>query len=269
MAEGSIYWTKPWNPVVGCGHHSKGCNGCWAERITVRMAGQTGIIGELARQVVEGGGWNGNSVLVDRRLDDPIRWTKPQVVATCWMGDLFAKRVPDSWINRVIRTMCLAPRHRFLVLTKRSDRMAEHMSKWSKRQCSEAPRNILFGASICTPDEAERHMTNLAKILGRTWLSVEPLIGPVDFTGLPLSSLDWLVLGGESGPRARSCLEESVRTIRDQTVAAGVPFFFKQWSGRVDHRRLDGKVWSERPSDLVLRLDGKSWSREPSDSVFD
>lgn len=228
-----IEWTEStWNPLTGCTKASPGCKHCYAERMSVRLKamGQPNYV-------------NGFKVtLHENTLGMPLTWKKPQMVFVNSMSDLFHESVPTSFIIEVFRIMRRASWHRFQVLTKRSHRLLEldPSIAW--------PPNVWMGVSVESQDYLFR-IDHLRKT--RAWvkfLSLEPLLGPLP--GLDLSGIDWVIVGGESGPGARPLREEWVVSIRDQCGAAGVPFFFKQWGGinkKRAGRLLDGRTWSEMP----------------------
>jgi len=223
---------ESWNPTTGCTKVSPGCAHCWAERMALRLQG----IGQprYAR---------GFAVTThEDLLEKPLHWVKPRHVYVSFMGDLFHDEVPDDFIRRVFDVMTRCPDHRFHLLTKRPQRLARMDPRlpW--------PANVWAGVTV--EDAAHQWRTEQ---LRRTraalrYLSLEPLLGPID--ALDLRGVGWVILGGESGPGARALHPDWVRSIRDQCVAAGVPFYFKQWGGvrrKETGRELDGRLWLERP----------------------
>jgi len=175
-------------------------------------------------------------------LIKPMRWKSPRIVFVNSMSDLFHEDVPVDFIRRTFKVMQDTPRHTFQVLTKRAKRLAEIAPELTW------PANVWMGVSV----ESERYISRIDKL--RTvpakvrFLSVEPLLGPIH--DLPLEGISWVIVGGESGPRARPMNADWVREIRDQCVDRGVPFFFKQWGGRnkkAAGRALDGEEWNEMP----------------------
>jgi protein gp37 len=178
----------------------------------------------------------------EETLDLPLAWRRPREVFVNSMGDLFHDEVPLEFILRVFDTMRSAHYHRFQLLTKRAERLAEldHLLPW-------AP-NIWMGVTV--ESAAYRHRVDLLRHTGAEvkFLSMEPLLGPV--LDLDLVGIDWVIVGGESGPCARAMQPAWATDIRDQCMAAGVSFYFKQWGGKNKKRagrRLEGRVWSERP----------------------
>jgi protein gp37 len=234
MAKGSdIEWTEStWNPVTGCTKISPGCTNCYAERMALRLQamGQSNYA-------------NGFELtLQPHMLEMPLRWRKPQTIFVNSMSDLFHKDVPISYIQQVFDVMRQAHWHRFQVLTKRANRLAEVAD-----QIIWAP-NIWMGVSV--EHERQRHRIDALRKAGAhvKFLSLEPLLGPLP--GLNLSSIDWVIVGGESGPKARAIDPEWVTDLRDQCRFADVPFFFKQWGGKNKKktgRVLDGRTWDQMP----------------------
>ena len=181
-------------------------------------------------------------------LDLPLRWRKPKTIFVNSMSDLFHRAVPEAFVDRVFDVMVRSSWHTFQVLTKRSDRLLEIDPRlpWS--------RNIWMGVSVESEDYGFRidHLRRTGALT--KFLSLEPLLGPLPH--LDLSGIDWVIVGGESGPRARSIDARWVLGIRDQCQAARVPFFFKQWGGRWKKRTgrlLDGRTWDEMPDRLPCR----------------
>ena len=234
MAQGSgIEWTEStWNPVTGCSKISPGCKYCYAERMARRLQamGQANYV-------------NGFELtLQPQMLELPLRWKKPQTIFVNSMSDLFHKDVPLAYIRRVFDVMERAHWHVFQVLTKRADRLAvlSPELEW-------AP-NIWMGVSVET--EAYRHRIDELRSTGAQtkFLSLEPLLGPLP--NVDLRGIDWVIVGGESGPGARAMDPAWVSDLRDQCHQAGVPFFFKQWGGRNKKkagRLLDGRTWDQTP----------------------
>jgi protein gp37 len=180
--------------------------------------------------------------LHERMLDLPLRWRKPQRVFVNSMSDLFHKDVPLEFIQRVFAVMVQASRHRFQVLTKRADRLAELAPQlpW--------PDNVWMGVSVERADYTWR-IDCLRQVPARIrFLSLEPLLGPLP--NLDLTGIHWAIVGGESGPGARPMEAAWVIDLRDQCQAANVAYFFKQWGGAVKSRRgreLEGRTWDELP----------------------
>lgn len=243
MALGSgIEWTEAtWNPVTGCTKISPGCKHCYAERMSERL-----------RAMGQNNYRNGFELtLQPHMLELPLRWKKPQAIFVNSMSDLFHVGVPFEYIKRVFEVMNRASWHRFQVLTKRSDRLAE-----LSRHLPWAP-NIWMGVSV-ENGRYQRRVNDLRATAARIkFLSLEPLLGPLD--DLDVHGIHWVIVGGESGPGARPMEAAWVRGLRDQCVAAGIPFFFKQWGGtnkKQAGRVLDGRTWDEVPA--VARPDARA-----------
>ena len=229
----SIEWTDAtWNPVTGCTKVSPGCKHCYAEVMAHRL--------QAMHQPTYRNGFD--VTLQPQSLRLPLKWKAPRTVFVNSMSDLFHEDVPLEYIQSVFDVMQRAHWHRFQVLTKRSDRLAEVAS-----QLDWAP-NIWMGVSVETSDYVRR-IDDLRKTNARVrFLSLEPLLGPVE--SLDLHGIHWVIVGGESGPSARPMGVAWARSVRDQCVAAGVPFFFKQWGGRNKKeagRLLDERTWDEMP----------------------
>lgn len=232
-ANSSIEWTQAtWNPVTGCTKVSAGCKNCYAERMSKRL-----------RAMGKPQYANGFKLTLHQTVVPlPLQWKKPRVIFVNSMSDLFHPDVPVDFIQEVFSVMNACPHHTFQVLTKRPERLLELASEvdWSE--------NIWMGTSV--EDDRVRHrIALLAKVPAFIrFLSVEPLIGRIP--RIPLRGIDWVIAGGESGPRSRSMEVDWVREIRDRCVEMDVPFFFKQWGG-VNKKRtgriLDGRTWDEMP----------------------
>jgi protein gp37 len=230
----AIEWTEStWNPVTGCTKISPGCRHCYAERMTWRLQamGQPNYANGFQPAVHE------------RALDIPLRWKSPQTVFVNSMSDLFHDDVPEPFILDVFSVMHRAPRHRYQILTKRSKRLLD-----LDPRLSWAP-HIWMGVSV-ENDRYVHRVDHLRRTGARVkFLSLEPLLGPL--TNLDLSGIDWVIVGGESGPGARPMEASWAVAVRDQCLAAGVPFFFKQWGGfnkKKAGRLLKGRTWDEIPT---------------------
>lgn len=232
-AGSSIEWTDAtWNPVTGCTKVSPGCKHCYAERMAKRLhamgqpAYRNGFLVTLQPQV----------------LSLPLTWRRPRRVFVNSMSDLFHESVSSDYIRRVFSAMGEARWHNYQILTKRADRLAELSPSLDWHP------GIWMGVSV----ESERYQGRIDRLretgAAVKFLSVEPLLGPLP--NLDLTDIDWVIVGGESGPGARSMSPEWVREIRDQCIEAGVAFFFKQWGGVFKKRTgrvLDGRTWDELP----------------------
>jgi protein gp37 len=228
-----IEWTQAtWNPVTGCTRVSEGCRFCYAERLAKRLRAMG-----VGRYV------QGFAVCVHWDLvDAPRRWRRPRTVFVNSMSDLFHESVPLEFIRAVFATMRECPQHTFQILTKRSARLRELAGalEWSP--------NIWMGVSV-ENEAAVGRVADLVHVPARVrFLSCEPLLGPLD--RLALEGIHWVIVGGESGPHARPMDMGWVRSIREQCVRAGVPFFFKQWGGVrkwETGRMLDGRTYDGMP----------------------
>lgn len=232
-ANSAIEWTEStWNPVTGCTKISPGCTHCYAERMAFRLK----AIG-LPNYV------NGFKVTThEEMLELPLHWRKPQMIFVNSMGDLFHESVPESFILSVFNVMRQASWHNFQLLTKRSDRLAS----MSKRL--EWPPNVWMGVTVETGDYTNRIDDLRTTGAAVKFLSLEPLLGPVP--DIELHEIDWVIVGGESGPGARPMEVEWVNDIKEQCQYSQVPFFFKQWGGftkKKNGRVLDGRTWDEMP----------------------
>ena len=233
MAQSTIEWTNStWNPLTGCDKISPGCKHCYAERMSLRLQ----AMGQRNYQ-------NGfDLTLHEDMLERPLEWKKPQLIFVNSMSDLFHKSVPLEYIQQVIDVMRRAWWHQFQVLTKRSTRLLEldRFIEW--------PGNVWLGVSVEL--ENYRYRIDHLRSTGAQikFLSLEPLLGPLG--DLNLAGIDWVIVGGESGPGYRPMQEEWATDIRDQCLAAEVPFFFKQWGGvqkARGGRLLQGCEWNEMP----------------------
>jgi protein gp37 len=239
-ANSSIEWTEStWNPLTGCTKTSPGCQHCYAERMALRL--------QAMGQPHYAHGFK--LTLHEDSLELPLKWRKPQTIFVNSMSDLFHKDVPLEFIQRMFDVMRRASWHRFQILTKRAGRLAEISSQldW--------PANVWMGVSVENQDYTFR--INHLRTTGAAvkFLSLEPLLGPL--TDLPLMGIDWVIVGGESGPGAREMKSQWVIHIRDQCRSAAVPFFFKQWGGTQKKRagrELEGRTWDEMPRITVSAL---------------
>jgi protein gp37 len=235
----AIEWTEAtWNPVTGCTKVSPGCAHCYAEIFAERFRGVSGHPYERGFDVE----------LRPQRLDQPLGWTQRRLIFVNSMSDLFHEDIPDAYIHEVFKVMRKANWHTFQILTKRSERMDQLGRRLSW------PDNVWMGVSV----ENQRwtcRVDDLRKVRAKVrFLSCEPLLGPLS---LDLRGIHWVIVGGESGPRARPMRAEWVRDIREQCQDAGVAFFFKQWGAHNEAgervgkgkagRLLDGSVWDGMP----------------------
>ncbi|TIW27772.1 MAG: phage Gp37/Gp68 family protein [Mesorhizobium sp.] len=233
MADGTkIEWTDAtWNPVTGCQVKSPGCKHCYAMKLAgTRMKHHPSREG-LTIDTKNGPVWNGRVRLNREWLGQPRQWTKPRMIFVCAHGDLFYEEVPDEWIDWVFVAMALSTQHVFQVLTKRPDRMLRYLNS-SKRlfQPHEPLKNVWLGTSVedqLRADERRAPMAALADLGWTTWVSYEPAIGGVRWTGWDF--LSWIVSGGESGPDARPTHPDWHRATRDFCARRSIPYLFKQW----------------------------------------
>jgi protein gp37 len=256
MALGSgIEWTEStWNPVTGCDKISPGCKYCYAERMAKRL-----------QAMAQPNYRNGFKLtLQPRMLELPLQWKKPQTIFVNSMSDLFHVDVPLDYIRRVFDIMGRAHWHRFQVLTKRADRLAELSS------AIDWPENVWMGVSVENADYIDRVDALRATGAKVKFLSLEPLLGPLP--NLTLTGIDWVIVGGESGPRARPMAPEWATDIRDQCAKAGVAFFFKQWGGRNKKkagRILEGRIHNAIPETPPILVRGSQLAEDRRLSVMD
>jgi len=240
MAENStIEWTDAtWNPVTGCTKISPGCAHCYAETFAERFRGVKGHPYEQGFDLK----------LWPDRIELPLRWKKPRRIFVNSMSDLFHKDIPDDFIRRVFVTMERASHHTFQVLTKRANRLEQ----WTNENYTRSawPKNVWLGVSVENQDYSWRiaHLQHTPAAL--RFLSIEPLLGPLKLNKTVLRGIQWVIVGGESGPGARKMERVWVESVRCQSAAAGVLFFFKQWGGVQKSRNgrvLNGRTYDEIP----------------------
>lgn len=247
-----IEWTdETWNPITGCTPTSEGCQNCYAKRMATRLRGRYGYPKDNPFKVT----------FHPDRLAQPLKWKKPRRIFVCSMGDLFHKSVPNLTIDLIWEKMKKCPKHTFLILTKRPERLLKDYDN------SDPLPNVWLGVTAENQARADERIPMLLQIPAAVrFVSLEPLLGPVDFTDRPLDpestmgewsdldQLNWVIVGGESGPGARRMRIDWVRSVRDQCQEAGVPFFFKQMKqmqirGKlIKMPKLDGRVWDEMPT---------------------
>lgn len=294
------YLTHTWNPIaMRCAPCSPGCENCWHLRTANRLSNNLGIP-EDERKALAG---EGPCVFRQRELDGPARATEGSVIGTQFMGDLFHDSVPDAYIEAVFEVMYWERRKTFLLLTKRPQRMAgiihrleagklcayydgdESGVEWVTKPFPEVWSHVYHGLTICNQAEADDKIPELLTVPGKKWLSLEPLLGAIDLTpylstfratteyghglsrtdvGYMVPQIDALVLGGETGTGARPMHPDWVRSVRDQCVASGVPFYFKQWGNYCAGCQLPDNIKSVNSGILmdffgdVLAEDGSS-----------
>lgn len=242
----SIEWTEAtWNPTTGCDRISPGCDNCYALTLAKRLKAMGNAKYQVDGDPRTSGPGFGVSVH-EEALDVPRRWRAPRTVFVNSMSDLWHARVPADFIARVFDVMVETPQHTYQLLTKRPRRVARMASDlpW--------PRNVWVGVSVEMQEQAWR-AAELRKVPAAVrFISAEPLLGPLD---LDLAGIDWLIAGGESGPRHRLMDERWALDLRDQCATSGVAFFFKQWGGaraKTGGRELEGRTWDDMP-DQPLR----------------
>ncbi len=239
MSEKSkIEWTdSTWNPIRGCTKVSPGCAHCYAETFAERFRGVPGHPFEFGFDLR----------LVPHKLDEPLNWKVPRMIFVNSMSDLFHEDVSDEYIVDIARVMVKANWHTYQVLTKRSERLRELLA--GKLNFAAVQSHIWWGVSVENRKHGLPRIDDLRSSAARVrFLSVEPLLENLGH--INLKRIDWIIVGGESGPRARPMDEEWVRDIRDQCKKAGVAFFFKQWGGvrkSENGRHLDGRTHDEFP----------------------
>jgi protein gp37 len=245
MAENSaIEWTDAtWNPVTGCTKISAGCDNCYAARFSERFRGVPGHPFEPGFDLT----------LRSERLKQPLEWKRRRMIFVNSMSDLFHKDIPCAHIEAVFDAMERADWHVYQVLTKRSSLMQKFVNeRYSSRT---APRHIWFGVSVENAQAVSR-IAHLQKANAAVrFLSIEPLIAPVG--RLDLRNIDWVIVGGESGPGARPMDPAWAIDVRNQCLAANVAFFFKQWGGRspkTGGRLLEGREWNQFPTTRRVAL---------------
>lgn len=270
----TIQWTdETWNPTTGCSRVSEGCRNCYIERTPpFRMAGRK--LGDPVR-------------LHPDRLDAPLHWKKPRRVFVNSLSDLFHEDVPYEFIRTIIDTTCAAPQHTFQVLTKRPQRMLCMVRSVFKELCIQPPCNLWLGVSVEDQQTADERIPILLQVPAAVrFLSVEPLLAPVDLSHLTCggcgtrsrrnlpadaidccpegeNALDWVIVGGESGPKARPCDLAWIRSIVEQCKTAKVPCFVKQLGDYVLDRNdagFDGEMPTDWPMDTDVDDPANEWN---------
>jgi protein gp37 len=257
-----IEWTSAtWNPTTGCDRVSSGCDHCYALTLAKRLKAAGNRRYQVDGDPRRSGPGFGLTLHWDK-IEQPLKWRDPRFVFVDSMSDLFHAKVPIEFIERVFGVMADASQHRFQILTKRPGRMASVL----RRICPDPIPNVWLGTSVENQDWAEIRIPKLFETPAAVrFLSCEPLLGPLNIqpwlapgdpgdAGTPhfneSRGIDWVIVGGESGPHFRAMDPEWARALRDQCQSAAVPFFFKQWGGRTPKaggRLLDGEVWDEMP----------------------
>jgi len=244
----AIEWTDAtWNPVTGCTKVSPGCDHCYAETFAERFRG---VKGHPFQQGFDLRLW-------PERLELPVRWKEPRFIFVNSMSDLFHKDIPDEYIEKVFDTMLRATQHVFQVLTKRPARMLT----WTQQRFKSLPKHIWLGTTV----ESQPYVGRIRQLqmtpASIRFLSLEPLIAPIELNASLLQGIHWVIVGGESGHGARPMKAQWVYDTRHQCQENRVPFFFKQWGAhnldgervgkKVSGRILDGRTWDDRPENLV------------------
>lgn len=236
-----IEWTEQtWNPSAGCTKISSGCKNCYAEAMAIR----------LQAMGVEGyeNGFQFN--LVQSRLYDPFKRKKPTVYFVNSMSDIFHKDMPDEYLSKIFNVIEETPHHTYQILTKRADRMFEYLSQ------REIPKNIWLGVTVDNRKEGLPRIDKLRQLKASVlFLSVEPLLE--DLGKMNLQNIDWVIVGGESGNKARPMEKEWVLSIKQQCEKENIAFFFKQWgtwgadkikrNKKLNGKEIDGKIWQQYP----------------------
>jgi len=236
-----IEWTeKTWNPSAGCTKISSGCKNCYAETMAKRLQalGMTGYEN----------GFKFNTV--PSRLNDPLKRKKPTVYFVNSMSDIFHPDMPKEYLDRIFEVIKNTPQHTYQILTKRADRMFQYLSQ------REIPKNLWLGVTVENRKEGLPRIDQLRNLRASVlFLSIEPLLE--DLGQINLKNIDWVIVGGESGNRARPMDKQWVLNIKQQCEAIGIPFFFKQWgtygedgikrNKKANGKELDGKIWQQFP----------------------
>ena len=241
MKTTKIEWTdKTWNPITGCTKISAGCANCYAEIMSKRL--------QAMKQDKYKNGFT--LTMHNDVLDEPIKWKKSHTIFVCSMSDLFHENVPFSFIDKVVETIKSTPQHNYQILTKRANRMAEYFSD------KIIPKNAWLGVTVDIASSKSRidFLRNLNAPI--KFLSCEPLLE--DLGDMNLDGIDWVIVGGESGAKARPMKEEWVQSIKVQTEKQGSAFFFKQWgtwgsdgikrNKKANGKLINGKVYQAMPT---------------------
>lgn len=240
MKTTKIEWTdKTWNPITGCNKVSSGCLNCYAEVMAKRLSA-------MGVDKYKNGF---DLTLHESSLSEPISWKKPYTIFVCSMSDLFHQNVPYGFIDRVIDVIESTPQHRYQILTKRAENMFTYF------QTRKVPENAWIGVTVDVQSSKQR-IDYLRKIPATIhFLSCEPLLE--DLGILDLENIDWVIVGGESGMKARFMKEEWVISIKEQVKAQGSSFFFKQWgtwgsdgikrNKKANGKLINGRVHQEMP----------------------
>jgi len=252
------YTGETWNPIVGCSPLSKGCEHCYAARLASTRLKHVSKYRDLAKE----GKWTGEVRLWPNAITEPLHWQKPRAIFVCDMGDLFHPNVRIQDIECVYSVMRRCPQHLFMVLTKRPDRMYV----WSE---TPVLPNVWIGTTVESQEYVDRIATLLRIPAAKHFVSVEPMLGEIDLDDYLAGygsgdHLDWVICGGESGPKARPIDPDWVRSLRDQCIEAKVPFHFKQWgsfgNGPTMVTWINNETWYEFPC-----IDDEVWHEFPKE----
>ena len=262
------YWTKRWEPIIGCDESMPCAKRCWAKRECHRLQHNPRVSDDLRDQLREAvttehgrPEWTGRWVVSDAAFEEPLHWLKPQTVAVCWRGDAFRPKVPYEWHLDLFGVMAEATQHTYLLLTKHPQSMVDSALLYRAEGLAlddSTPnpfQSVWFGTSISTTAEGERLIPSLLRLAVRgyhTWLSAEPLLGPVTLELSPgnrwgvHTDLAGVIVGAETGPDARPCDPDWMRAIRDQCAEYDIPFYLKQLDAR-GNRELDASEHNDLP----------------------
>ena len=268
MDKTGIEWTDAtWNPIRGCSKVSAGCKFCYAETMAARFSGP----GMPYEGVISNKQWNGIITFHEDKLDQPLRWKRPRKIFVNSMSDLFHENVKGEWLDKIFGVMeQRAPQHIYQILTKRPKRMRDFMISHYPEPHNKQwpPPNIWLGVSVENQEAADERIPILLQTPAVIrWISAEPLLGPINLkgtlanhewdNGIP-GGLNWVVVGGESGPGSRPMHPDWARGLRDQCAEADVPFLFKQWGDWFDGERVGKKLAGRH-------LDGKLHDGYPNE----
>ena len=240
-----IEWTEQtWNPSAGCTKISAGCKNCYAETMAVRL------------QAMGVGGYENGFKFstVPQRLNDPLKRKKPTVYFVNSMSDIFHEDMPEDYLNKIFEVIRQTPRHTYQILTKRADRMFRYLSN------KEIPENIWLGVTVENKKEGVPRIDKLRKLNASVlFLSIEPLLE--NLGQINLENIDWVIVGGESGHKARPMEKEWVLNIKQQCEENDIAFFFKQWgtwgadkvkrNKKTNGKEIDGKIWQQYPETIA------------------
>lgn len=300
-----IEWTDAtWNPIRGCTRVSEGCRNCYAEKVAARFSGpgrpfeglaefvtlKPAALGPSGTPLQREARWTGKVVLIEKHLEDPIRWKEPMKIFVNSMSDLFHPAVEDDWVTRIFQVMARAPQHTYQILTKRPERMLSFLeanlaiSDDFTRIYGQSwpPPNWWFGVSVEDDQTAKKRIPILADCVAAVrFVSYEPALGSVNWnkifpTAACLAAIDWIICGGESGTNARPLHPDWARSARDAASSTGIPFFFKQWGeflpgGQENNALLANQERSSEFDRLGKKaagamLDGREWREFPEHS---